>query len=171
MRRRVRYLLAIVAVILTTVLSPPAYAVAATGVRIADVSFVGSGGVVLQGSVVGPAAAGHHPAMVMLSGAGSGGRTELLPEAEAFARHGIVTLVYDKRTVGYSFFHRDYSVLADDALAGLRLLRTRADVDPARVGLWALSEGAFVAPLAADRSTDVKFLITVGAVGVTPAEQ
>lgn len=171
MWRRVRYLLAIVAVILVTTLSPPAYAVATTGVSIADVSFVGSGGVVLHGSVVGPAAAGRRPAVVMLSGAGNTGRAELLPEAEAFARHGIVTLVYDKRTVGYSFFHRDYSVLAEDALAGLRLLRARADVDPARVGLWALSEGAFVAPLAADRSTDVKFLITVGAVGVTPAEQ
>ncbi|HEX4701542.1 MAG TPA: alpha/beta hydrolase, partial [Pseudonocardiaceae bacterium] len=143
-----------------------------TGVRIAEVSFVGSGGVVLRGSVVGPAAAaGRRPAVVMLSGAGNTGRAELLPEAEAFARHGIVTLVYDKRTVGYSLFQRDYSVLADDALAGLRLLRTRADVDPARVGLWALSEGAFVAPLVADRSTDVEFLITVGAVGVTPAEQ
>ena len=62
-------------------------------------------------------------------------------------------------------------MLADDALAGLRLLRTRADVDPARLGMWALSEGAFVAPLAASRSTEVKFLITVGAVGMTPAVQ
>lgn len=51
------------------------------------------------------------------------------------------------------------------------MLRTRADVDPARLGLWALSEGAFAAPLAANRSTDVKFLITVGAVGTTPAAQ
>jgi hypothetical protein len=109
--------------------------------------------------------------MVMVEGAGNHGRQELRLAAEAFARRGIVTLFYDKRTDGYNLFHRDYSVLADDALAGLRLLRSRADVDPARLGMWALSEGAFVAPLAAGRSTDVKFLITVGAVGMTPAAQ
>ena len=170
--RRGRYVLAIVAVILATALPPPASAATATDVSISEVSFVGDGGVVLHGSVVAPAAAaGRGPGMVMLSGAGAGGRQELLPAAEAFARHGIVALVYDKRTAGYSLFHRDYSVLADDALAGVRLLRTRPGVDPARVGLWALSEGAFVAPLAADRSADVVFVITVGAVGVTPAEQ
>lgn len=107
----------------------------------------------------------------MIEGAGNRGAQELRPAAEAFARQGIVTLIYDKRTVGYSFLHRDYSVLADDALHGLHLLRSRADVDPALLGLWGLSEGAWVAPLAADRSTDVKFLITVGAVGLTPAEQ
>ena len=81
----------------------------------------------------------------MLQGAGNRGRQELRAEAEAFARRGVVTLIYDKRTVGYSLLHRDYAVLAEDALAGLRLLRARADVDPASVGLWAQSEGAYVA--------------------------
>lgn len=142
------------------------------GVVSTDVSFVGDGGVVLHGTVLAPAGPPtRHPAMVMLTGAGSGGRETRMPEAEAFARHGIVTLVYDKRTEGYSLLHRDYSVLANDGLAGVRLLRARPDVDPARLGLWALSEGAFVAPLAANRSTDVRFVITVGAVGVTPAAQ
>jgi uncharacterized protein len=108
---------------------------------------------------------------VMVQGAGNRGRNELRAEAEAFARRGVVTLIYDKRTVGYSLLRRDYAVLAEDAQAGLRLLRARGDVNPARVGLWALSEGAFVAPLAANRSSDVKFLITVGAVGVTPVQQ
>jgi hypothetical protein len=154
-----------------TLSAGPAHA-APDGLTTTDVSFVGNGGVVLHGTVLAPAsAAPRRPGLVMLQGAGNRGRQELRAEAEAFASHGIVTLIYDKRTVGYSLFHRDYSVLADDALAGLRLLRSRPDVDPARAGLWALSEGAWVAPLAANRSTDVKFLITVGAVGVTPARQ
>ena len=113
------------------------------------------------------AGAARRPGLVLLEGAGNRGRPYLRPEAEAYARHGVVTLVYDKRTAGYSTLHRDYSVLADDALAGLRLLRDRPDVDPARLGLWALSEGAWVAPIAANRSTEVAFLITVGAVGTT----
>lgn len=149
----------------------PAHA-APDGLRTTEVSFVGNGGVVLHGTVLAPAAStARLPGLVMLQGASNRGRDELRAEAEAFARRGVVTLLYDKRTVGYSLLRRDYAVLADDALAGLRLLRARGEVDPARVGLWALSEGAFVAPLAANRSSDVKFLITVGAVGVTPVRQ
>ena len=142
------------------------------GLTTTEVSFTGSGGVRLHGSVVAPTATGGRlPGIVMVPGSGPGKREELRAEAEAFAHRGIVTLIYDKRTTGYSMFQRDYSVLADDAVAGVQVLRARADVDPARVGIWGLSEGAWVAPLAATRSADVAFLITVGAVGVTPARQ
>ena len=110
-----------------------------------EVSFTGHGDVVLHGTVLAPASTTQRwLVVVMVEGAGNRGRQELRPAAEAFARHGIVTLIYDKRTAGYNLFHRDYSVLADDALAGLQLLRARADVDPARLGMWALSEGACV---------------------------
>jgi hypothetical protein len=168
---RILATLAALASSVLALLAAPAHA-APDGLTATEVSFVGNGGVVLHGTVLALASATERrPAMVMMEGAGNRGRQRLRPEAEAFARHGIVTLIYDKRTVGYSLIHRDYSILADDALAGLRLLRSRADVDPARLGLWAQSEGAFAAPLAANHSTDVKFLITVGAVGTTPAVQ
>ncbi|WP_327006799.1 hypothetical protein OHA72_05700 [Dactylosporangium sp. NBC_01737] len=169
--RRLGTALLITALLLLGAPVAPAHA-APDGFTATEVSFTGNGGVVLHGTVLAPpAGATRRPGIVMLEGAGNRGRSYLRPEAEAYARHGIVTLVYDKRTVGYSLLHRDYSVLADDALAGLRLLRDRPDVDPARLGLWALSEGAFVAPIAANRSTDVTFLITVGAVGTTVAAQ
>jgi pimeloyl-ACP methyl ester carboxylesterase len=82
-----------------------------------------------------------------------------------------VTLIYDKRTVGYSLTDRNYSVLADDALAGVELLRARADIDPARVGMWGLSEGTWVAEIGAARSPEVAFLVFVGASGLSPAQQ
>ena len=104
-------------------------------------------------------------------GAGNRGRQELRPAAEALARRGVITLIYDKRKVGYSLLRRDYNLLAADAVAAVALLATRGDVDPSRLGLWAQSEGAYVAPLACNRSSAVKFVITVGAVGVTPAVQ
>ncbi|WP_280670344.1 MULTISPECIES: alpha/beta hydrolase family protein [unclassified Kitasatospora] len=144
------------------------------GVVATEVSFAGVGGIALHGTVVAPAArgaAGVHPGLVMLPGAGPGGRAELRTAAEAYARHGVVTLIYDKRTAGYSTIHRDYSLLAGDALAALHLLQQRPDVDRGRVGLWGLSEGAWPASLAAGRSADVAFLITAGAVGLTPAQQ
>jgi dienelactone hydrolase len=141
-------------------------------VRTTDVTFVGSGGVILHGIVVAPRLTGKpRPALVMLEGAGHRGRQELQPAAQVFARHGVVTLIYDKRKVGYSLLRRDYDLLAADAVAAVALLATRRDVDPSRLGLWAQSEGAYVAPLACRRSSAVKFVITVGAVGVTPAVQ
>jgi hypothetical protein len=141
-------------------------------VETTDVTFVGGGGVILHGIVVAPRPSGkRRPALVMLEGAGNRGRQELQPAAEAYARLGVITLIYDKRTVGYSLLHRDYNLLATDAVAAVALLATRDDVDPSRLGLWAQSEGAYVAPLAGRRSSAVKFVITVGAVGVTPAVQ
>jgi hypothetical protein len=137
-----------------------------------DVTLVGGGGVILHGIVVAPRLTGkRRPALVMLEGAGHRGRQELQPAAEVFARHGVITLMYDKRTVGYSLLRRDYDLLAADAVAAVTLLAIRRDVDPSRLGLWAQSEGAYVAPLACRRSSAVKFVITVGAVGVTPAVQ
>ena len=141
-------------------------------VKTTDVTFVGGGSVILHGIVVAPRPAGERrPALVMLEGAGNRGRQELQPAAEAFARRGVITLIYDKRTVGYSLLRRDYGLLAADAVAAVALLVTRRDIDPSRLGLWAQSEGAYVAPLACLRSSAVKFVITVGAVGVTPAVQ
>lgn len=126
-----------------------------------DVSFP-SGTSTLHGTVVAPAVGTHLPAVVMVAGAGARNRDAYRPEAEAFARTGIVVLIYDKRS-DYTRATSSFATLADDANAGIRLLRTRTDVDPARVGLWGHSEGGWVAPLAAATSTDVAFLITVGA--------
>jgi dienelactone hydrolase len=162
---------AVLAVVLlaVAVVVMPARPVSA-GVPETPVSFT-SHGVRLHGSVLAAPGSGRHPAVVIVDGSGPHGRYDHRIEAESFARAGIVTLVYDKRTAGYSMLHRDFSVLADDALAAAAVLRARADVDPARVGLWALSEGTWVAELAAARSPELAFLVLVGASGVPPVRQ
>ncbi|MEU3562875.1 prolyl oligopeptidase family serine peptidase [Kitasatospora sp. NPDC006786] len=152
-----------------------ANATSATGDPVASpVDFTGAGGTVLHGLLLAaPAATAgtRGPGLVMVPGAGPGPLAELRAAAEAYARHGVTTLVFDKRTDGYSMTHRDYGQLAEDALAAVRLLRARPEVAPDRVGLWGLSEGAWVASLAATRSTEATYLVAVGAVGLTPARQ
>ncbi|MGW5666472.1 alpha/beta hydrolase family protein [Micromonospora sp. NPDC003776] len=148
---------------------PPRYAPSA-GFVATEVTFA-NGGTTLHGSVVRRAdldTSVRHPGVVLVHGSGVGYRAGLTQEAEALASAGIVALIYDKRA-DYSKFHRDFSALAGDALAGVRALRTQPYVDADKVGLWGFSEGGWVAPLAASRSTDVRFLITLGGSGWSPA--
>ncbi|MEU6998412.1 alpha/beta hydrolase [Nonomuraea sp. NPDC046570] len=140
----------------------------------AEVSFRGGGGLALHGTVVSPAAPSAEPraGLVLVHGAGEGTkRAKLLGEAVEFARRGLAVLVYDKRTVGYTLFDRSFSALADDALGAVAALRARPGVDPAKVGLWGLSEGGWVVPLAASRSADVAFVVVVGANAQHPLRQ
>lgn len=172
-------LLVLAAAAVAAVLPTPAYAgpsgpippfVAPDGLVATELTFT-NGDTTLRGSVLRRADAdpgAKRPGIVLVHGSGNAVRAQLTQEAEAFARAGIVTLIHDKRT-DYSRSHRDYSDLANDALAGVQVLRGLPDVDPAKVGLWGLSEGGWVAPLAASRSADVAFLITIGGSGLSPA--
>ena len=60
--------------------------------------------------------------------------------------------------------------MGDDAIAALRLLQARVDVDPTRAGLWGHSEGGWVVPTAAASHPDIGFVILAGASAHPPAE-
>ncbi|GAA3111236.1 hypothetical protein GCM10017600_67130 [Streptosporangium carneum] len=138
-----------------------------------ELSFHGGGGLVMHGTVLAQATAKPaRPGVVLVHGAGTGTpRAKLLGEAVEFARRGLSVLIYDKRSEGYSLFRRSYSQLADDALGAVAALRAQPGVDPAKVGIWGLSEGGWVAPLAASRSKDIAFVVLVGANGLPPLRQ
>ncbi|MEV4564621.1 hypothetical protein AB0K12_12700 [Nonomuraea sp. NPDC049419] len=138
----------------------------ATDLTATDVSFT-SDGRTLHGTLLAPAGARGLPAMVLVAGSGGTSRAEYRPEAEAFARAGVVTLVYDKRA-GHSRATTSFDDLATDALAALDLLRRRPEVDPRQAGLWGHSQGGWVVPLAAARAATVAFVVTVGAGALRP---
>lgn len=125
----------------------------------------------LEGTVRAPLAPGRRPAMVFVSGSGNGSRDEFTPQADFLARAGMVTLAYDKRSVGYNFRDRDFGLLADDVLRMVSYLATRPDVDPARIGVWGVSEGGWVVPIAAARSSDIGFVVLVSSPNVSPLRQ
>ncbi len=108
-----------------------------------------------------PEGPGPHPAIVLLHGSGSDAGTEYLYNGDFFVAHGIAALVYDKRGTGRSggAYTFDYQQLARDAVAAVRLLRARPEIDPGRIGLAGYSQGGWVAPLAASLSDDVKFVL------------
>jgi len=118
-------------------------------------------GATLPATVFAPTTPGPHPAVAFVHGAGSNGRTAFLGMAREFASAGIVAVAYDKRP-DYSYVgNRDFDQLAEDAAAVAAMLRARPDVDPARTGLWGLSEGGRVVPLAASRDPRIGFIVVV----------
>jgi pimeloyl-ACP methyl ester carboxylesterase len=64
-----------------------------------------------------------------------------------------------------------FTDLVTDGLAGVAWLKARADVNPKQIGVWGLSQGGWLGPLAASRSRDIAFVIAVSGPGVSPAEQ
>lgn len=133
-----------------------------------------SGGVVLSGTVRLPLKGGKHAAVFLMQGSGAVDREGESFYADHFARHGIVTLVYDKRGTGSSggdYRDESFDDFASDALAGIHYLKARPEVDPKHVGLYGRSHGGMVAPLAAASSPDVAFIINVSGAGVSPHRQ
>ena len=119
-----------------------------------------------------PPGTGPFPAIVMGHGSGRVTRADAQPLARRLVAAGFAVLRYDKRGVGGSGgvyedagnvvnSERVFPILAGDMLAGVEFLKTRSDVDPARIGLFGVSQAGWIIPLAASRSSDVKFMILV----------
>lgn len=84
---------------------------------------------------------------------------------------GIAVFVYDRRGSGKSggdLKASDYTLLADDAIAAVRTINVDPRIDPRRVGIWGLSQGGWLALLAASRSPQVTFAVSISAPMVTP---
>jgi uncharacterized protein len=133
-----------------------------------------NGTTALAGTLISPPAGGRHPAVVMVADSGTGPRTDLRSMADFFALNGVAALVYDKRGTGKSkgdWRNSGFDDSAGDTLAAVGLLRGRADINSRGIGLWSLAPGAWVAGLAASRSTNLAFVICLSGSGVTPEDQ
>jgi pimeloyl-ACP methyl ester carboxylesterase len=132
------------------------------------------GTVSLAGTLTRPESGGQSPAIVMVHGSGPEDRDFLGVWVEFFASQGLAVLAYDKRGVGASggdWKRANIDDLAKDAAAALGFLRSRTDIDPKRIGIFAISQGGWVAPRAARLSGAVAFLILHAPAAVTPARQ
>jgi uncharacterized protein len=115
---------------------------------------------------------GDVPAVLFVHGAGTGTyELAFVEQAEALAAAGIATLVPDKRLDTYTTRHRDYVAMAADYLRSFDVLRTLPGVDPDRVGVYAESEGAWIAPVMAVDQPEIAFVALVSAPVVPPRQQ
>ncbi|OLC55415.1 MAG: hypothetical protein AUH85_09330 [Chloroflexi bacterium 13_1_40CM_4_68_4] len=64
-----------------------------------------------------------------------------------------------------------FDLQAGDAMRVVEALERDSRIDPARIGLWGYSQGAWAAPLAASRSSKIAFLVLLASTGVSPSEQ
>lgn len=92
-----------------------------------------------------PPGPGPHPAVVLLHGLGAT-HDMMLPQYEQhFAGAGIATLAFDYRNTGASDGeprqHISTRAQRHDVAAAMAHMKTRPEIDPARIGLWGTSLG------------------------------
>ena len=132
-----------------------------------------SANVTLAGTLTLPKGAGPFAAAILVAGSGPQDRDDTISNHKPFlvlsdylTRKGIAVLRYDKRGIPKSTGSLDNATtldLASDTEAALAYLKTRKDIDPARIGIIGHSEGAIIAPYLASRSKNIPWLVLLAA--------
>ncbi|MDQ3230086.1 MAG: prolyl oligopeptidase family serine peptidase, partial [Pseudomonadota bacterium] len=136
--------------------------------RVEEVT-IKNGDVLLQGTLMLPATRGPHPVVVFAHGSGDATRNVAIWNP-FFLRLGMAVLSMDKRGAGKStgdWHTASMDDIASDWLAGVAMLKQRADIDPRRIGVHGSSQGGWTAPLMAARSKDIAFVIVRAGSGVS----
>ena len=127
-----------------------------------DITFRG-GSFEMSGTLIKPSEEGRFPAVIVLHGSGpeslDGPAYKVI--ATTLVRSGFAVLLYDKRRVGNSggdFESALYSDFIEDAIAAVRYLRGRHDIDIDRIGLFGNSESGWFTPEIAYRSGNIAFI-------------
>jgi len=138
-----------------------------------EVSFRTPGGITLRGTLTLPSRANgaRVPAIVTITGSGPQDRDATpatLPGyrlyyqlADTLGRRGIAVLRLDDRGAGSDAGPPTVTTadFADDIRAAVAWLRTRPEIDPARIGLVGHSEGASIAPMVASTDSSIAAIV------------
>ncbi len=144
-------------------------------IRQEEVTFK-NGDVTLSGTLLLPATkikGGKHPALVFVHGSSAQWREMYWGLGYLYAARGFAVLAYDKRGVGKStgnWREASFQDLADDAVAGAKLLQARSEVAANQIGFWGQSQGGWIAPLAASRFPEAAFAVALSGGGLSPAD-
>ncbi|MGP7961294.1 alpha/beta hydrolase family protein [Sanguibacter sp. A247] len=130
------------------------------------------GGDEVDATIRSPAGVRATPGVAFVHGAGTKEADEsFVAQSVALASAGVTTLIPAKRPEFSSLRHRDYTEMARDYEAGVAYLRAMPSVDPDRVGVYAESEGTWIAPIMARDDPTLAFVVLVSAPVVPPRAQ
>ena len=131
----------------------------------------------LSGMLTIPAGPGPFPAVLLVSDLGAQDRDGTVGNyhmlgslADYLTRRGVAVLRYDDRGVGKSGGNSTTAttaMLVSDVQAGLNFLRSRLEVNIARIGVVGHGEGANVALLAAAEPLPPAFVVSLAGYGLT----
>lgn len=128
-----------------------------------DVQIASVPGVTLAGRLRVPAThgGGPFPAVLLLSGSGPSQRGGFNLLEERLLRDGIAVLTYDKRGIGQSTgqFVDTLENMEADAAAAVLFLRSRPDIDGARIAIAGHSQGGAVGPAVAARDPAIAAVV------------
>ena len=136
-----------------------------------------NGDVTISAFIDVPTGPAPYPVMVFVPGSGTGTKADDQPAVGNALQGGVAVVRYDKRglgqstgvfeeiTVGGANSERVLDVRASDVQAIVDYLAGRSDIRHDRIFLWGTSQGAWVAPLVAQRTSNVAFIINVSGGG------
>jgi len=143
-----------------------------SGVSLADTTYRevqfrnDSAGLALAGMLLVPPGEGPFPAAVIIHGSGTSVRdnTWYLTLANYLQQQGVVVLLPDKRGSERSqgnWRTSSFQDLAVDTVAAVDFLKRQREVPISKIGIIGMSQGGHIAPLAATRSPDVAYVVSV----------
>jgi pimeloyl-ACP methyl ester carboxylesterase len=134
----------------------------------------------LSGTFTRPIQKGKYPVVILISGSGRHDRDASMMTHRPFlvlsdylTRKGIAVLRYDDRGFGEStgdFSEATTADFAKDVLSAVRYLKSRKDIDVNHIGLIGHSEGGIIAPMAANQTSDISFIVALAATGISGSE-
>jgi uncharacterized protein len=137
-----------------------------------------SGEFKLVGELRTPAGTGHFPVILFVHGSGPADRTEFggyLPIMERMLQAGYAVFSWDKPGTGEStgqinegrVLHQRAQIILD----AIEVMKKHPDIDHRRIGLWGISQGGYVMPLALSQTKDIAFMICVSCAGTAGDNQ
>jgi len=131
----------------------------------------------INGILTHPDTQAPYPAIVLLQGAdrASALHPYYTEHADNLVRSGFAVLRYDGTGWGgvasndAGFETLEYRT--QEAIAAVKYLQSRPEINSSGIGLWGISQGGWVAMMAAATYDGVAFIIPASGPGVTPAEQ
>jgi len=166
------------AVLLVMALLLPACTRQPQPARIEEITFQ-SGPFNIVGDLRLPEGTAPFPVVLFVHGSGGADRTNFggyLPIMERMLDAGYAIFSWDKPGTGESTGQVDNTPRvihqrAQIVLDAIEVMKKHSDIDHRRIGLWGISQGGYVMPLALSQTKDIAFMICVSCAGVAGDDQ